>query len=618
LHGEGELEILSGVTMAADATALSATNELIVEVGGSLGLAEMLRRQDQREIDRATVVTLTQPETLPEKWYAYEGVDMVAIAGRTEIEKSFLSVAAIDALEQWVRMGGNLLIACGEDARQVVGEGAPLARFAPGTLSEIDSLRSNQFGAIETFAKVEAQERLIAKQAIRIPVWTNVKGLVELSAGSQAADLPLVVRYPLGFGQVTFVGLDLDRPPLAEWAGRTKFLEALLARHGAAANTTGNSSGAAQAARYGYIDLSGQLRGALDQFERVEIVPFWLVAALALAYLLLLFPAGYWLVARGWKWQAGAWIVFPATLCFFAGCAIAVANYSKGVARHLNQVDLVDVDLSAGTARGTTWFNLFSAENAIAEVGVMPGRVGDGADTGAAANRTEETLLGWFGLAGSGVGGMDSKAVSAPLLDEPYTMDLATGKVLGVPLSAWSSKSFVARWEASAGGIEADLKGAANHRLQGRLVNRLDVALTDCELMYGGWVFSLGNLARGQSVDVERVIPVTARTYLTKQHVRFDSSEEITPYDRAGFDVGRIVEMMMFHTAAGGESYAGLLDRQQRFTDLSDQLSFDRAILVCHGPAGAAVQIDGRPAPEGELDHRMTVYRYLMPVRPRD
>ena len=195
---------------------------------------------------------------------------------------------------------------------------------------------------------------------------------------------------------------------------------------------------------------------------------------------------------------------------------------------------------------------------------------------------------------------MDSKAVSAPLLDEAYTMDLASGRILGVPLAVWSSKSFVARWETGAGGIEADLKGAANHRLQGRIVNKLDVPLTDCELLYSGWVYSLGNIALGQSVDVEHTVPVTARTFLTKQHVRMDSSEEITPYDRAGFDVGRIVEMMMFHAAAGGESYAGLLDRQQRFTDLSDQLSFDRAILVCHGPAGAELQIDGQPVPKTE------------------
>ena len=360
------------------------------------------------------------------------------------------------------------------------------------------------------------------------------------------------------------------------------------------------------------------MRGALDQFEHVEIVPFWLVAALALAYLVLLFPLGYWLVARGWKWQAGAWVVFPVTLCLFAGCAIAVASYSKGTGRHLNRADLVDVDLSAGVARGTTWFNLFSAENALTDMAVLPGKLGGAAIVDAAANHGDETLLGWFGLAGSGLGGMDSKAVSAPLLDEAYTMDLASGKISGVPLAVWSSKSFVARWETRAGGIEADLKGAANHRLQGRIVNKLDVPLTDCELLYSGWVYSLGNIALGQSLDVEHTVPVTARTFLTKQHVRMDSSEEITPYDRAGFDVGRIVEMMMFHTAAGGESYAGLLDRQQRFTDLSDQLNSDRAILVCHGPAGADVQIDGQPVPKTEQDHQTTVYRYLMPVKPRD
>ena len=241
-HGN-EVEILPGVTAAAGVTAIPATNELIVEVGGSLGLMEMFRREEQREIDRTTVVTLTQPEALPEKWYAYEGVDRVAIAGHAGIEKSFFNAAAIDALEHWVRLGGNLVIACGEDAQQVVGDGAPLARFAPGTLSEEVNLPASRFGAIETFAKVEADERLAANRRIRVPVWTNVKGIVELSAG-----LPLVVRYPMGFGQVTFVGLDLDRPPLAEWAGRTKFLEALLGRRSSATSTAGVSLGGASGA----------------------------------------------------------------------------------------------------------------------------------------------------------------------------------------------------------------------------------------------------------------------------------------------------------------------------------------------------------------------------------
>ena len=33
-----------------------------------------------------------------------------------------------------------------------------------------------------------------------------------------------------------------------------------------------------------------------------------------------------------------------------------------------------------------------------------------------------------------------------PLFDKPYRIDPLTGKMTGVPLSAWSTKSFVARW----------------------------------------------------------------------------------------------------------------------------------------------------------------------------
>ena len=96
------------------------------------------------------------------------------------------------------------------------------------------------------------------------------------------------------------------------------------------------------------------------------------------------------------------------------------------------------------------------------------------------------------------------------------------------------------------------------------------------------------------------------------------AGDEVLPYDRAGFDVARIIQLMMFHESAGGENYTGLVHRYQRFTDLSSQLQFDRAILVARGPDGATVLINGAPAVTAESNHHWTIYRYLLPVKPRD
>lgn len=621
LGGEGEHlpELLPDPATASNATAIPATNEFIVELGASIGLPDMFRRLEQRDLDRTTVVTLNQKQRLPDRWFGYEGVDLLVVAGQSAVEKSFFDPSSIDALEHWVRLGGELMIVCGEDAERVLGKDTPLARFAPGELSEVINLPANRFGPIESYAGGE--ERLEADHSLRVPQWKNVQGRIELFAGVQAADLPLIVRFPLGFGQVTVVALDLDKPPFDQWHGRSKFLEKLLGRRSSASPQQTAAHGAGQAKRFGYVDLSGQLRGALDQFDGVQLIPFWAIATLALAYIGL-FPLNYWIVTRWLKQTSAAWITLPATIIVFGGGALAVANYTKSDHRHVNQIDLIDVDSASGTARGTTWFNVFSSENKLYDVAIKPKSIGVKSNDAGSENLNEtagpKKLLSWFGLSGTGLGGMDSKAASAPLFDQPYEIDSNDGVIEGVPISIWSSKSFVARWETAGGGIEADLKGTANHRLQGTIVNHLGVPLAECALLYGDWVYPLDTLAPGQTAQLDHRDPIAVSTHLTRRHFQRSTAEEITPYDRAGFDVTRIVELMMFHQAAGGENYTGLMHRYQRFTDLSQQLEFDRAILVGRGPTGATIELNGQPPSEAEMNHHTTVYRYLLPVKPRD
>jgi hypothetical protein len=612
----------SPATASTDSSpkALPATNQFIVELGASIGLAETFARLNQNEAERAAVVTIDKPQPLPDKWFGYDGVDMVVVSGAPVIEKSLLSDAGLDALEAWVRQGGELLVCCGENAERVLGKDAPLARFAPGELAGVVNLPAARFGSIETFA---AAEQRLEATSLRVPQWKNLgpDRRIELSGGARADDLPLVVRWPLGFGQVMFVGLDLHRPPFTQWPSRQKFLEKLLNKHSALSAQLAGVHTGNRGKQLGYIDLSGQLRSALDQFNGVRLIPFWAVAVLAVIYIALLFPVSYWIVIHWLKRQSLAWIMIPASLVVFCVAAYALANYAKGNVRYVNQVDLVDVDVSTGQVRGSAWFNVFSPENAQHNLQVQPRMKQQPADS--AKNKNEpaaNTLLGWFGLAGTGLGGMSSAAMNRPLFDEPYTIDPARGTISGVPMAMWSSQSFIARWELSAsessgGNVEATLATTADRRLRGALVNRLDRPLTDCVLLFDRWAYPLGTLTPGKSVSVDRLESQTIDTYLTKRRT-VAAHDEIPSYDRNSVDVQRIIEVMMFYEGAGGANYAGLLNRYQRFIDLTKQLEFGRAILVGRGPDGAIVEIDGQPATGNAADLHTSVYRFVLEVKP--
>ena len=91
---------------------------------------------------------------------------------------------------------------------------------------------------------------------------------------------------------------------------------------------------------------------------------------------------------------------------------------------------------------------------------------------------------------------------------------------------------------------------------------------------------------------------------------------ETPPYDRAGVDRERILEVMLFYREAGGRRYTGLLNRYQQFLDLSGQLGLDRAILVGRGPPAARWTIDGQPIDPSLAAEPLTIYRFVIPVRP--
>jgi hypothetical protein len=619
------------------ANSLRGGKRLIVSVGRNSSGLERDIPSTQGGAARNVVATVSSIARLPARWQGYEGVDIVIVA-TSKPEEVFAKIspqnARIEALEQWVRMGGMLVLCAGSQAEEALHAGSPLAAFVPGHFDKTVVLR--QTSGWETYAKSVhpiPPSKAGEKVELITPRLTDAQGKIE----AREADLPLVIRKPLGLGQVVFVATDLDRGPMSAWSDRSALLSAIL-------NLPLNeSSGATNdgAQSYGYNDLAGQLRSALDLPRDVRLVPFFAVALLVVIYILLIGPGDYFLLRRLGRGMQWTWITFPIIVVLFVGGAYLAAYWLKGDQLRVSQVDLLDFDCE-GTARGASWFSVFSPRGESFDLSMRPRLPG---------GRTlsqESASLAWLGKAGNEFNGMYSGNAqnAAPLWSQGYRIVSTLDAIHNVPIQVWASKSFVYRWlgRAKRTGMESSLKddqrqltGSITNRIaEGSAAARSALALSRCFLVYDNWVYVLGALRQGQTVEINSTTRrVSLSTFVSSESIDFTESNaaksEKGPYDRASRDMAYVLRMMLFYDAAGGPKRTdGLVNDYQGFTDLSGLLKAGRAILVAmppqdgscrgadllRGPVPNPDETDSRQPLGNALDRHTTIYRFILPVTP--
>ena len=540
---------------------------LVVMVGDApLGLDEAAKLGGVESQYRPVTVRLSEVAQLPRHWCGYEGVDAVVLStSRPAIyEKLAPRDDQVQALDQWVQMGGRLVLCAGGQAEKLLAADGPLRRFVPGRLEKMVSL--NRTGALESYcgSRMGVPEAGNVPTMLRVPRLADVQGTVE----ARESDLPLVVRTPRGFGQVIFLAADLNQPPLSRWPDRPLLVAKLLDW------STGHGEESEEdraMMHFGFSDLSGQLRSALDCFTGVRLAPFWLVAGLIVGYLLLIGPGDYFFLRKLVGRMEWTWLSFPLVVVLVCAGAYILAHRLKGDQLKLNQVDLVDVDAASGRLRGAAWLNVFSPRMESFNFSVEPLLL-DGA-----AARDARRWTAWLGLPGPALGGMNPHTSGLAQWTEPYSFSTSLDAMLGVPIQVWSTKSLTARWTAPTKVFPQAELTDQSQLLAGTVTNTLGFPLEQCILAYGSSVYDLGTIAPGESA---RLGPMAKRselkTLLTgRKLVAAESGtgekyhQEATPYDQSSTDIPYILRTMMFYEAAGGRNYTGLENAYQDFVDLA-------------------------------------------------
>ncbi len=644
--------------------AVGASRRMIVEVGvDPLGVKEAIALQRQAADRQTVVVRLDDASRLPEQSIGYEGVDTLVLStSRPGIYQDLAPEGPrIEALDRWVRLGGKLIVCVGSQAGRFRGGDpllAPLKPLLPGRL-ELDAQNAanvtiyplRQTGALETYCT--SRVPIPPRDADHVPQVPKLIGLhVDAIVEAQEADLPLVVRMPRGFGQIVFFAGDLDRPPLSQWADRPRLVSKLLGFSTADAE---ESAGRAGLMRFGFDDMAGQLRSALDQFSGVWLVPFWVVVALIAVYILLIGPGDYFFLRKVTRRMQWTWLTFPAIVLVFSVGAYLAAHWLKGNRVRINQIDLVDVDVgtaspaAGGTAspaaggtgarsalvRGTSWINVFSPRTRTFNFSLQP-KLPDGTVPDDA-----QVTLSWLGLPGEFLGGMNPRVSNPELWSEAYDFSPRLDAMQNVPIQIWSTKSLTARWSAHAEICPTAELVEEGRVLKGTITNTLPFPLSHCFLIHGRHAYTLktrdnydpddpgklGTLQPGESTVLGALTRQSElKTLLTGRKLRKlgDSHQLVsTPYRQSSVDLPYILQAMMFFEEAGGRRYTELGNGYQGFVDLTHLLKANRAILVARGPTvpggeGHGAQLlcsgrDRRPITAKQERH-VTVYRFVFPV----
>lgn len=589
-------------------------SELVVAIGLTDEQAAGLVGRRSKE----TIVALVEDlDRLPDAWYGYEGVDSVLLA--TGDSSAYLDLEPdgrkLAALDEWIRLGGKLLLSVGRNAEEVCRPDSPLAQFVPGEFKEMITLR--QAASLEAYSNSDLPISSTGggRFALEVPLLGDVTGAVEVSDSA----LPLVVRSARGLGQIVFLAFDPELPPFDTWGHRGRLVDRLLGR---APEELAEAEDNSAVMHYGFTDMAGHLRSALDNFSGVRTVPFALVVTLVVLYVLAIGPGDYFFLRKVARRMLFTWVTFPLIVAVVGVGAYMLAYRFKGDEVRLNQVDLVDVDVESGIVRGTTWANIFSPKMERYNLALEPRLPSGKADSQA------ESITGWFGLPGDALGGMDPKTTDPVAWKGQYDFGERLDSLDGVPIPVWSSKSFTARWSSSAAEYPQAELADDNGLPVGAITNTFGFPLADALLVYGRWAYQLGTIEPGAAAYVGASAKRRElRTLLTGQRMIFDKAadrylQRATPYDLDSTDPAYILRAMTFFRDAEGRQYTQLVNRYQAFVDLSPMLTAGRAVLVAQAPEqssgnfgpGAWLLSDGRPL-AGPQDKHSVVYRFVLPVQ---
>jgi hypothetical protein len=414
-----------------------------------------------------TRVIYPRADTLPDSAFGYRSVDAVTL-GDMPLDK--LTDAQWDALVNWVKDGGVLVISGGADISRVRSQ--QLVEILPVTPTGVKQVR-----ALSSLAYRYGSEPGFASTPI-------ITGALKSDAMALCREngAPVVSYRRLGTGVVVFTAFDALAPEFRAWPGQARMWQEIM-HLGAGELRLGQVVRAAnQSGPYGrwYGNMGGgygyrnTIQDALAGVQATEAPSFTYIGLFLLAYIIFLVPVNYFLLKKRDKKEL-AWITAPLIILAFSTGAYAVGYSIKGGQLFLRYCSVVEGAANTDAWTVYTVATIYSPRQRRYDLSV--------ADPAALATEVTEEASGYHRASG----------------DLVIERGQATA-VKGALVNMWDHRSFDFESRVNLdGGISASVLPAGGGLVAVRVTNNTKYPLSDCALTQGGSVTIIGAVAPGET-----------------------------------------------------------------------------------------------------------------------
>jgi hypothetical protein len=425
-------------------------------------------------IEAASMQVYTaDPRTLPGMAQGYDAIDAVVLG---DLPFDTLAESQLNALKQYVRQGGLLVVSGGADLTRLkhpfMAELLPITPGSPSTVSLADLA-----------ARYKAQTPNNAGGAVQ----GRLKPGAELLLGSDAAKLVTAKGY--GAGKVVYLAFDALTPEMRAWSGAAPFWRDMLRSGNNFVSATANFANGG-----GNNGNDTALADALAGKQATNAPELSTVGGFIGLYILLLVPVSY-LVLKKLDKREWSWVTAPILILGFSGVSYAIASNIKGGLLTVNSAVVYEGFANSETLGGHAQFTLYSPKRAGYDISL--------GDPNAASPYAE---IAPIEVQASGY----REAVSDLTVAHDKTTTLKNTAV-----KLWDKRSFaVPVVEDLGGGIEAKTRMVGSNREEVTVTNRTKYTLHDCAVSLRNSVVKLDDLAPGQSKT--HVLPLAGQNENTE------------------------------------------------------------------------------------------------------
>lgn len=530
------------------------------ELAAGLSLKEKKAAEEGKTLSKANRFALFEndPARLPDRWLGYDGIDL-AILNSTDAGflDGLLKLRRLEPLLHWVTYGGRLVIPMHHERMDRLAsfldssaakDGQPWPTFPAKSLVNIETFSGLQNKPFPPRGQLPALVTRFDPSRFG-KTWETQPHLEDPAAGDKP--LPLIARVSRGYGSITFIAFPLDAGAFTNWSGQAEFFRSLVDQFGPRYALPEKGREALWGAEVSVSDWGAQLQRKLDNFD-VPTPSFGAVAFYMFAYILLVSALDYLLLRRVIGKLEATWVTLPLMVVGVSLGVFSIVNSPSDKGVMVNQIDLLDLDLSGPRARpggarpggetaavhGTTFFAARSDTIRAWDVDIRePSR--------------SRTTLSWFGRADDGPGGM-GRAGGSSLSPKTYRFDERHGFPQSVPFAFRATKAFSGEWlstdDPPPPPLTADLKYHPREHLlkvSGTISNRLPFDLAEADLFVFDRVYSIpGGLKKDEDRRIE-IKEIDNGMLPSDWRERAASGRPITT--RGTYDPGVALRNILFH-----------------------------------------------------------------------